>query len=208
MNINLFDLPHDLRTVIDAEQVDFSVKARKKYPAQKARGTLFFGTVWTGFVSIFVIAMFGPLIKYGEVDFTANDVPTTASWDNLEPLLVPGLVIVFFVLIGLSLLTWGFYKLLAKGGYFVGTPTRFISYRNGKIQVTVWEQFTGNMEIKTGQGSGNITLQMNSGQVHNRKKGGPEFVADNIYIVGISNVLDVEKKCRARIRETEKQLVS
>ncbi|PKB16704.1 hypothetical protein [Flavobacterium sp. 5] len=142
-------LPRDLQSVIGTEKVDFSIIARRKQPLNKSLGLIAFGIIWSAFISIFVIAFLGPLFKGEEVNFKVNDEPTTASWDNFEPLLVPTLVIGFFVLVGIGILASGIYSLFQKGGYFVGTTNRLIHFLNGTITTYDWEQFSGNMEINS-----------------------------------------------------------
>ena len=87
--------------------------------------------LWTAFTSIFVIAFLGPLFVGNEVHFESNGVPTVAGPDNLEPILVPALIIGLFVIIGLAMMLGGVYSMFRKGGYFVGTPLRLIHYHKG-----------------------------------------------------------------------------
>ncbi len=116
-------------------------------------------------------------------------------------MLTPALIIGVFVLIGIGMLIWGFYLLFQRGGYFVGTNNRLISYRKGIINTYDWEQFTGNMEINNRKGD--FSLQLRTGKMVQRKNKPDEFVPDVIYISGISDVLEIEKKCRIRIKEND-----
>ena len=92
-------LPPDLLTVIGSEKREFAVKAGRANPPKKSLFFVFFGLAWSAFTSIFVVAFLGPLFLGQEVEFEANGVPTVASPDNLEPILVPALFIGFFMLI-------------------------------------------------------------------------------------------------------------
>lgn len=198
--MRLIDLPEDLKRVIDGENVDFAVKAKRNNLASSGIGLIFFGLFWSAFTSIFVVAFFGPLFKGEEVHFTANDVPQVGSIDNLASLLLPGMFIGFFVLIGLAMIFFGLKSLFDKGGYFVGTGTRLIQYRKRTIKMTNWEQFSGNIVINNKEGDGDITLELRTGSMQT-KNDSDKYVPDKIYISGIPNVFEIEKLCRTRIKE-------
>jgi hypothetical protein len=199
--MNDLTMPFELQSIIGNENVDFFVKARRKQPVKNSIGIILFGTFWTAFVSIFVIVFFGPLFRGEETHFEVNGVPKSGSWENFRPMLTPALIIGLFVLIGIGMLTWGIYSLFQRGGYFVGTNNRLISYNKGIINTYDWEQFTGNMEIRSTKGD--ISLQLRSGKMVQRKNRPDEFVPDNIYISGISDVVEIEKNCRKRIKEND-----
>ncbi|MDW5290700.1 hypothetical protein [Formosa sp. PL04] len=162
---------------------------------------LFFSLFWNAFISIFVLVFIVPVIMGKEVNFKVNDEPTTASLENWEPLLVPSLIIGLFVAVGIGLFIWALIIFFQKGGYFVGTETRFIKYRNGEFTVKDWEQFSGNIKIKTI--SGNLELELRTGKMKSKNKGPNKFVPDIIYISEVPNVFDIEKKCRIRIKEND-----
>jgi hypothetical protein len=199
--MNDLTMPVDLQSIIGKENIDFFVKAKRKQPVKNSFGIILFGTVWTAFVSIFVIVFLGPLFRGEETHFTVNGVPTSASWENFQPMLTPALIISVFVLIGIGMLTWGFYSLFQKGGYFVGTNNRLIRFDKGIVNTYDWEQFTGNMEINGPKGD--ISLQLRTGKMVQRKNRPDEFVPDIIYISGITDVLKIEKNCRKRIKEND-----
>ncbi len=60
--MNDLTVPVELQSIIGAESIDFLVKARRKQPVKNSFGVILFGTVWSAFVSIFVVVLFGPLI--------------------------------------------------------------------------------------------------------------------------------------------------
>ncbi|MCW8849234.1 MAG: hypothetical protein OQJ81_04580 [Melioribacteraceae bacterium] len=201
--LDKYDLPKNLLTVIADEKIDFSVKAKRNKPIKNSIGILLFGTVWTAFTSIFVFAFLWPLFIGEEVHFTSNDIPTVASPDNLEPIILPAIIIGVFVLIGIIMLGYGIYSLFKKGGYFVGTPLRMISYQNGTVRSIDWEQFSGDIEVNGNEVSGNISLQMRTGKMVSSKNNRNRYVPDTIYISGIPNVYQVEQICRKRIKEND-----
>ena len=147
------------------------------------------------------MAFFGPLFIGEEVHITVNDVPTTASWDNFEPMLIPALVIGVFVLIGIGLLLGGFYSFSQKGGYFVGTASRLLRYHKDVIKSFDWEQFTGTMEANIKKGD--LALQLRTGKMVHRKNNSSYYVPDMVYISGVTNVLEIEQLCRKRIKEND-----
>lgn len=199
--MNNLAMPIGLQSIIGQENVDFLVKAKRKQPLKKSLGIILFGTVWTAFVSIFVMVFLGPIFRGGETHFKVDGVPTSASWENFQPAMTPALIIGLFVLIGIGMLTWGIYSLFQKGGYFVGTANRLVSYYKGNVNTYDWEQFNGNMEINDRKGD--ISFQLRTGKMVSRKNGPDEYVPDMIYISGITDVLEIEKSCRKRIKEND-----
>lgn len=200
-HLNDFSMPVALQSIIGNESIDFLVKAKRKQPVKNSVGIITFGIIWTAFISIFVFAFMGPLFRGEEAHLEVDGVPTTASWDHFQPMVTPALIIGVFVLIGLGMLIWGFYSLFQKGGYFVGTNNRLIRYHKGVANTYDWEQFTGNMEINDVKGD--ISLQLRSGKMVQRKNKPDEFVPDTVYISGITDLLEVEKNCRKRIKEND-----
>jgi len=194
-------LPPDLKSVIGTDKIDFSIIANRKVPLKNSWSLIIFGIIWSAFISIFVVAFLGPLFKGEDVHFKVNDEPTTGSWDNFEPLLVPTIFISVFVIIGIAILFSGIYSFFQKGGYFVATENRLIHYRKGTIKTYDWEQFSGNMEINSAKQD--MSMELRTGKIVSRKKRPDEFVPDIVYISGVPNVLEIERICRVRIKEND-----
>ncbi|MFZ9954937.1 MAG: hypothetical protein ACO3E1_02330 [Flavobacteriales bacterium] len=195
------DLPQELLSVIGSEKIEFATKA-KRYQSRTKTITMFiFASFWCGFISIFVVVFFGPLLMGEEVHFTSNGEPVVGSVENLRPMIVPGLVIGLFVLIGIGLMIAAFRGALKEGGYFVGTPTRFLKYSNGTINSYDWEQFSGNLE--TNFKKGDITFQLRTGKMVSRKNRSDQYVADSIELSGVDNVVEIESIARKRIKEND-----
>ena len=201
--LDQYDIPQNLLTVLDQEKIDFSVKAHRAKPIKSSIGIIIFGTVWTAFTSIFVYAFFWPLFLGEEVHFTSNGTPTVASPENLEPITLPAIIIGLFVLIGIVMLGFGIYSLIKKGGYFVGTPLRLITFQDGKVRSIDWEQFNGDIEVSGNEFEGNLALQMRTGRMVSSKNSGSRYVPDTIYLTGIPNVFEIEQICRKRIKEND-----
>lgn len=201
--IEMVRLPELLERNIGSESRDFAVLASRNQPAKMSLGMIIFGVAWLAFTSIFVVAFLGPLFVGKEVHFSADNVPQVASPDNLGPIVVPAMVIGFFVLAGLFLLGFGLYSLFRKGGYFVGTPARLIHYNRGTIRSIDWEQFTGDIEVSGTRQKGNLSMGMRTGKMVSRKNGPDRYVPDKIYITGVHNVFEIERVCRKRIKDND-----
>jgi len=139
-----------------------------------------------------------------EISFDLNDEIVTMSLQNMSNITVPLIFTVISILVGVGVLAWGIYFLVKKGGYFVGTPERLINYRNGKIRSIDWEQFTGDIEVSGNEKKGDISLQMRTGKMVNTSDDTTSrYVPDFIYISGVSNIFEIEKICRKRIKEND-----
>ena len=196
-------IPLELRKLIDSEDTDFIVKSKRNAPKKQAYGMLFFSLFWNAFISIFVFAFITPVLMGEEVHFTANDIPTSASLENWEPIIVPSIIIGVFVIIGIGLFIYALRLFFQEGGYFVGTETRFIQFRNDTFTIKDWEQFSGNMNITSKRALGDLELELRTGKMQKRNKQASRYVPDIIYMSGIPNVFDIEKKCRLRIKEND-----
>jgi len=197
------NIPSGLRTVLGNETRDFVVKASRAQPLKASLFVLFFGIAWLLFSSIFVVAFLGPLFVGKEVHFMADDVPTVAGPGNLGPIIVPGLIIGLFVLVGIGMISWGITLLTRRGGWFVGTPARLVSCQGKDIRSIDWEQFSGDIEISGDDQKGNLTLQLRSGRMVSQKSGSDRYVPDTVYLSGIPNPFQVERLCRRRIKEND-----
>jgi len=196
-------IPPEMRTVIGPESRDFAVLASRAYPLKVSLTLIVFGIIWLLFTSTFFIAFLGPVIGGKEVELTVDGVPRVAGPDNLEPILVPAIIIGIFVLVGIGVLWMGIYLFTRKGGYFAGTPTRMVIYQNKSIRSIDWEQFSGDIEIKGNNQKGYLSLQLRTGSMVTSKSGSDRFVPDVVYISGIREVFEVEKICRKRIKEND-----
>jgi len=196
-------LPPELQSNLGSESIDFAVKAKRAQPLKSSLFFVLFGTFWLAFTGIFVVAFLGPLFQGKEVHFTANDVPVVAGPGNLGPLLVPGLILGLFVLVGMGMLASGLILLFRKGGYFAGTATRLVQFNKGTIRSIDWEQFSGDIEVSGSSQKGNITLGLRTGRMVSSKNGPDRYVPDTFYISGIMDAFEIEKLCRKRIKEND-----
>ena len=196
-------LPQELLSSIGSENIDFAVKAERARPLKLTYPLIFPGIFWTVFTNILFFVFLSPLFFGNGIHAKINDAPIHISLDNLDPLIVPGIFMVIFELAGIGLLSWGMYKILKKGGYFVGTPTRLVHFQNGTIRSMDWELFSGDIEVSWTTHKGDIALQMRTGKMVSMKNAPDTYIFDVIHISAIPNVYHVEQICRRRIKEND-----
>jgi len=201
--LETISLPPDLESYIGSESKDFAVKAKYATQPKVSLAMIIFGLIWLGFSFLFLVLFLGPLFRGQEVEFLSNDVPTVAGPGNLRPLLLPASVIGIFVLVGMLLVYAGFRMLFRKGGYYVGTATRLIVFEKKSIRSVDWEQFSGDIVVSGNDQKGTISLGMRTGRMAGSKSGPDRYVPDTLYISVISNVFEIEKICRRRIKEND-----
>ncbi len=197
---NRSSLPKELNQIIQNEQIDFLVKSKRKRPLKDGIYTLFFGVFW-----IFIL-----LFGYYQVSFKNT---TQLNLDNLFNLInkidfsnPKFQLIILFIVIGILTITYGIFQIFQKGSYFVGTPNALIQYRNGKIKITDWNQFSGNIEFKNKGLLGNLSLELLSGKyVKKSNSNSRYYVSDFIHMIGIENATDIYSKCKSKISEKIKK---
>ena len=186
-----YTLPQGLIISLGTESQDFSVKAGRAQPLKKTISTIFSGIVFIAF------SLYGLVFMPGSG--SDGEVLKNLSSLSLSSLLFLGT----FISVGLFILFIGISMLFKKGGYFVGTPTRLVQFQKGSIKSIDWEQFTGNIELKSNGQSGSLLLELRTGKKVSRKRDKNEYVPDVVYISNIQNVYEVEKICRQRIKEND-----
>lgn len=196
-------IPPELSSMISGERVLFSFLSKFKYPRGQSLIFIIFSFCWLAFSSIFVFAFFAPLLVGKEVHFKSNGVPVTASLNNLSPLLVPGIIIGMFVLIGLIMLYFAVKNYFMKGGYFVGTDKRLISY-DQEIKSVPWDKFTGKISVFPAKKQ--VDLELVSGRVVSNKSRrnrtrSETFVHDLIHFVGVEQPVQIGEICRKQIED-------
>jgi hypothetical protein len=196
-------LPRVLNDSLDYERKDFAVKAGRDKPFLQSIGLLLFGTFWTAFTCVFIGIFLGPLLSGKEVEFDLNGVPTVASPENLEPIVLPAIFLGIFLLIGIVMLARGVHSAFKQGGYFVGTPQRLVHFRKGRIRSIDWEQFSGDITLSGSNEKGTVSLQMRTGKMVRRKNSPDRYVPEVIHMTRIPYAVDIEKICRKRIKEND-----
>jgi hypothetical protein len=183
-------VPPELLKNISDETIDFVVNPPRAQPRSVSLFILFFSLFWLGFTSILFFVLIRPALEPG---YQGNSVQN------------PAIVVGIFTFIGLCLLIGAFSVMLRKGGYFIGTPTRLIHFKKGKIKSVEWNAFTGEIEVEGTNKKRTVTMSLNSGRMITREntKGRKydHFIKDTIEICDIHGAFDVEEYCRKRIKE-------
>ena len=203
--MTITNIPYELTTIIDSEEVDFIVKAGKNFPAKISVNYFFFGLLWQLIVGVSLRPILKELFQDVTFHFSATSFQEVIAILKTNISLELLIIFVFFLSIGLGALGYGMYLYFQKGGYFVGTSTRLIQYRKGNITMTDWEQFSGNIAIKNNGTLGYIALELRTGKMRSRggESSSKRYVPDVIYITAIENVVNIENKCRKRIKEND-----
>ena len=191
--------PHLLARLGDVaiEEVLYSTRRR---PFREVFPLLAFGTFWTLFSLIFVVVFFGPLFTEGEVHFEANGVPTTASWENLTPLLPPVLFILLFLLIGIGMIGTAWYLTFQRGGFYVITPNKLFLVSDKEMRSWEWSHFSEEIQVRGNDRRGTVTLFLRSRSIpFSRGRGA---VRKNVvFLVHIPRPYEVAQLLRRRIQE-------
>jgi hypothetical protein len=201
------ELPEELNISLGSENREFAVKGTFAQPVIASVFNILFGVGWIGFTSLLMSFFIEPdFLKYAIQEFTSSEAAGTGEGDKIYYVFI----IVFFGIflsIGFYMFFKGVFSMFRSGGYFVGTPTRLVHFRKGKLKSCDWEQFTYDILVKGNNKKGNITLVMKTGSIV-RGKSSSRFVPDYIYMLGIEGALDIEQICRRRIRENDPNILS
>lgn len=195
--MNTTTLPNELQNIIGTERIDFVAYAKRKNARPTSYAVFGFALLWFSISTFANYVFFKPLFIGQDIRMESEGEVITANLDNLEPAIVPGVVLIVFLIIGIILFVWGLRYLLKKGGYYVGTETRIINYLEGEVMYLGWDEFTGNIELDINKKS--VVLELHSGETRRDKDGTEEFVHDKLYLIGIDNATLVEEMCKKRI---------
>jgi hypothetical protein len=201
--MNQETIPPEINNTLAGERLEFVTKSKRNKKLSSTIGILLFSIIWIGFTSVFIFLFFDPLLKGQEVNFTVNNAPTTASLDNMGPLVMPGIIIGIFFLIGIFMLIGSISSLFSKGSWFIGTPKRLIVYRKNYTQSIDWEQFSGNIIVSGPSNNNTISLEMRTGHMVSQKNRADRYVPNMIEIIGINNGFEIEPIIRKRVKEND-----
>ena len=202
--INIATLPKDLRLVINNEQIDLIIKAKRNAPLKKALSYFFFSFFW---LLILSVGIYTSLKSHFNNKSLSNIITKLKNIDYTES---ATLVVLCFISIGLSMFLYGFYILLQKGGYFIATKSGLLKYRNGKIKMTDWQQFSGNIKVNNRNLYGDIAMELVTGKHVSRYNDSSydnkRYVPDVIHIVGVESPMQIVNKYKARIEENSQEV--
>lgn len=188
MTMDSIELPPILSSEIGSESYDFAVKAGPTRPFRRYLPGIAFGFLLVIITGIFAIIF----MQSGK---------TTDKGAGSDTVMI--LLLGFFMLFGIVLIVSGILRSFQRGGYFAGTPKRLIYSRKGKLSSWDWQKFTGETLVTGNEKKGTILLVMRTGDVVSKGKTGTRYVPDQLYITAISDVFEVERMIRRRIKEND-----
>jgi len=194
------ELPEELNISLGSENREFAVKGTLAQPVIASVFSIISGAGWLGFTFLLMSFFIDPgFVKDAIQSFTSPAAADSVEGEKLGYVFFIGFFGIFLS-IGFYMFFKGVISMFRSGGYFVGTPTRLVHFRKGKLRSCDWEQFTGDIIVKGNNKKGNITLVMKTGKMV-RSKNSSRFVPDLIYIAGTEGASDIEQICKKRIRE-------
>ncbi len=187
MNRNL--LPTELNSLLENEKIGFAVLAKREQSIGVIAVRAFLGVVLMAFASSIIVTEYRASIAFFYsmpfVDYLVDSMIALPA--------------IFFFLLGLGLAVSGITVSLKTGSYWVGTDTRLLKYRKGILKTYPWQQFSGKMEVDFHKG--NIDFELLSGSMANPKNGQRHFIPEKLSLIGIDDIVLVEKFSRARIEQ-------
>ncbi len=203
-------MPPEINQFLDSgERVEFAVYSKRVTPLSYTLAGLFFTFIWLSITGTVGFGFLSPWFLNESANFTKNGAPVTVGPGNWSGLLLPALIVGVFAVIGVSALCLIVYSFFSKGGWFVGTSKRLMQYRKGKVTSTNWDQFTGNFEMKGSPEKGNLMLELKTGITTTQNSqtfngvSRQKYTPNRIMIIGIPNVFEIGKMCKARMEESK-----
>jgi len=194
--MNLIDLPAALKKEIQSESKDFIIQ-NKSYKNKSSISSILFGVFWLGFTLFFFFGFFGEILKGGTAHFTVNGKPATADLEHLDALLIPGVILLVFSLVGIGITYSGFKKFKTKGAIFVSTPSKLAFQYNKEINSLSWKNFSDEIEIQKDA----ILLNFNKKKVINLYNNKEITNPEKLIINGLENPNKIKQICLQRIEE-------
>jgi len=196
----------EIQSILGNEAVDFVVTANRAHSVKRSYLLIVSGFLWFLFMAMFGIAMLLPIVKGENVYFSNEQGSQVANLTHLTPIIIPAICVGILFFIGVGVFCYGLLIYFQKGGMFIGTPTRLITFRNNTIGITMWENFSGDIEIEGDNQKGNLFLGMRSGLLLRARRGAESYVPNVITMYAISGAFDVMDICNKRIKENKHSL--
>ena len=197
------ELPEEINISLGSESRDFAVKSTLAQPILGSIYSIIFGAGFIGFILFMISKYIGPEFRDYVINTLKGTEAVTPNEIGIKGLIFFVVLFGIFVSVGLFEFLKGVFSLFRGGGYFVGTPTRLVNFRRGKMISSDWEQFSGNIMVKGSNKKGNIKLLMRTGKMTRGWSKSGSYVPDIIFIAGIPGVYDIEQICRKRIKEND-----
>lgn len=183
------ELPLELYNETGSESIDFAVKAGRFQPPRNGMILLLAGIA----IASFFAAIISPALQSAGNQDENPGISGSVYWIIISCSLA--LILLIFGLVATGILS-------KRSGYYAGTSSRFIHYREKRLRSIDWEQFTGDIEVKGTAKRGSIAFKLRTGSfVSGRGFDNRRFVPEVIYFSGIPDVYEIAKICRKRIKE-------
>ena len=197
--MNNLKFPLELDEILVNENIDFSVLGLRTQTPK---------------YSIFIILIVLPVaVSFGDVFFTSlpifykrhfnlpvnAELITNFSTDILIENSLYLAVILIFLIVSCVILYKKVIPYFTKEGYFIGTDTRLIKYKNGILKYYDWEQFTG--KVENANNEKDLFLELRRGHFVSRKNSPDEFISEYVFIASDTSILKIQKICKQRIEE-------
>ncbi len=179
-----------LKNALGGETAEFTVRASRTCLPGQAVLLIILGLIFSASACAIILAILAPFFLGGK--------GSVVSLVRLAPLFVMAPLLFLFLLLGIGTLGYGLYRLLAKGSWYVGTPTRLIMLRKNRQRSVGWNEFSGEIDTKKLGEQGAITLTLRSGTMVYGRYGG-RSVSRKICLAGIDDSSRIEQIIRKRI---------
>ena len=196
----MIEIPAEIKNLIQDEEIDFCVLSKLYQKRSDSIGQIFGGVFLILFSTGVLYLLFQNIFQLAS--FTIEAIVNQFNNTGFMGFIFHVLVISIFEILGLLMFFGGIINLFNKGGYFIGTNKRFISFRKGKFLSYDWEQLHSegvmldlpdNLSIKLRTG---YIRSSGSKQKHNYRE---TFIHDQFWMVGIENAKEIAKKCNIRV---------
>ncbi|MBK9391216.1 MAG: hypothetical protein IPN68_13855 [Bacteroidetes bacterium] len=197
-------LPEELLIAVGSETKDFVVKGTRLRPVSGSLQNLILGSIWVGAFIWIGFALFGPFGTSGDPSSESTSLKLYNEDGTLNQDLGIYLLYALFLFPGIWQLTKTIIPLLKPGGIFIGTPKKLLNYRNGEIIIYDWDMFTMKTKVRGNAAKGSLTLIRTTGyQTKTNRAGNSYYIPYIVYMSGIPDVLEIEKICKQRIKESD-----
>jgi len=112
-------------------------------------------------------------------------------------------ILALFVPVGFALFGYGIYTFFEGGGTFVATSKNLIEEYKGKITITPWYEYSGDITVNLEAGKASVILgkkAISSGYESDNQMG---YIPEVTNILGITDAFTVGSICRKRIKEND-----
>jgi len=202
--MNLNKLPYSLKKIISSQKTDFIVKSSKEKSLKEVIPSLIFTLLFILVLGFISFKFINPILEKEFLDTVK--VTEINEWGLL---MIPAIALGVFGVISIGLLIKTIKLFFNKGVYFAGTETHLIIHKSNSTTSITWSSFSGKTTIKQKHNYGNLSLELKAKKAINiivdediyEDNPDEELIAKTIEMIGIRNIIDIERKCNYRINQ-------